>query len=327
MSTVTMKQLLESGIHFGHQTRRWNPKMGRYIFGERHGIYIIDLQKTLRQLRRAYITVRDNVAEGGTVLFVGTKKQARDPVREQSQRCGMFYVNNRWLGGTLTNWQTIQNSIAKLINLEEMEAEGKFDQFKKKEAISLRKKREKLDKNLAGIKNMSGPPSIMFVVDSHRETIAVREADRLGITCIAICDTNSDPDEVSIPIPGNDDAIRAINLFCTIIADAALEGRMQYEKQQEEEAAKVAAEAAKAVQSAKVARQQAKGGEAEQEATEAEPAEDAPEAPKAQAPKAQAPKAQAPKAQAPKAEATPAEAPASDSGDGSSETTVDAQKT
>ncbi len=274
MATVTMKQLLESGIHFGHQTRRWNPKMGRYIFGERHGIYIIDLQKTLRQLRRAYITVRDSVAGGGTVLFVGTKKQARDPVQEQAERCGMYYVNNRWLGGTLTNWQTIQNSIAKLVNLQEMEAEGKFEQFKKKEAISLRKKREKLEKNLAGIKDMAGPPAIMFVVDSHRETIAVREAERLGITCIAICDTNSDPDEVTIPIPGNDDAIRAINLFCTIIADATVEGRMQFEKQKEEEAAKVAADAAKAVQSAKVARQQAKAGELDEAVPEAKSAAD-----------------------------------------------------
>jgi len=269
MATITMKQLLESGIHFGHQTRRWNPKMGRYIFGERHGIYIIDLQKTLRQLRRAYIKVRDTVAEGGIVLFVGTKKQARSPVREQAERCGMYYVNNRWLGGTLTNWETIQNSIAKLVNLEEMEEAGTFDQFKKKEAINLRKKREKLDRNLAGIKEMGKPPAIMFVVDSHRETIAVKEAERLGITCIAICDTNSDPDEVTIPIPGNDDAIRAINLFCSIIADAALEGRMQYEKKQEVEAAKIAAEAAKAVQSAKIARQKAKGGELDDDAPDA----------------------------------------------------------
>ncbi len=269
MATITMKQLLESGIHFGHQTRRWNPKMGRYIFGERHGIYIIDLQKTLRQLRRAYIKVRDTVAEGGIVLFVGTKKQARSPVREQAERCGMYYVNNRWLGGTLTNWETIQHSIAKLVNLEEMEAAGTFDQFKKKEAINLRKKREKLDRNLAGIKEMGKPPAIMFVVDSHRETIAVKEAERLGITCIAICDTNSDPDEVTIPIPGNDDAIRAINLFCSIIADAALEGRMQYEKKQEVEAAKIAAEAAKAVQSAKIARQKAKGGELDDDALDA----------------------------------------------------------
>ena len=265
MSSITMKQLLESGIHFGHQTRRWNPKMGRYIFGERHGIYIIDLQKTIRQLRRAYVAVRDSAAAGGSVLFVGTKKQARDPVREQAERCGMFYVNNRWLGGTLTNWTTIQNSIGKLVNLEEMEAEGKFEQFKKKEATNLRKKRDKLDKNLCGIKTMNGPPAVMFVVDSHRETIAIKEAERLGITCIAICDTNSDPDAVSIPIPGNDDAIRAVNLFCEIIADAALEGRMQYEKKKETEAAEVAAEAAKAVQSAKIARQQAKGGELDQE--------------------------------------------------------------
>ncbi len=311
MATVTMKQLLESGIHFGHQTRRWNPKMGRYIFGERHGIYIIDLQKTLRQLRRAYIAVRDSTAEGGAVLFVGTKKQAREPVQEQAQRCGMFYVNNRWLGGTLTNWETIQNSISKLVNLEEMEAEGKFEQFKKKEAISLRKKREKLDKNLAGIKNMSKPPAVMFVVDSHRETIAVREAERLGITCIAICDTNSDPDEVTIPIPGNDDAIRAINLFCAIIADAALEGRMQYEKRQEEDAAKAAAEAAKAVKSAKVARQQAKGGEAEEEAPEAESSESPPEDAEVQAPEA---------------EVAPVEAAPAGSGEGSPEAAVDAEE-
>ena len=261
MATITMKQLLESGIHFGHQTRRWNPKMGRYIFGERHGIYIIDLQKTLRQLHKAYVAVRAAAAQGGTVLFVGTKKQARDPVREQAERCGMYFVNSRWLGGTLTNWRTIQNSISSLLRLEEMEESGKIDQFTKKEAISLRKKRDKLDKNLAGIKGMEGPPAIMFVVDSHRESIAVREADRIGIHCIAICDTNSDPDAVTIPIPGNDDAIRAITLFCSIIADAALEGRGEYEKEQEAAATEAAAEATQAVKSAKIVRQQAKAGD------------------------------------------------------------------
>ena len=236
MASVTMKQLLESGIHFGHQTRRWNPKMARYIFGERHGIYIIDLHKTLQQLRKAYIAVRDSAAKGGTVLFVGTKKQARDIVREHAERSGMFYVNNRWLGGTLTNWQTIQKSIKRLTTLEELESSGKIEQFSKKEAIRLGKQREKLDRNLCGIKNMDGPPTVLFIVDSHRETIAVREADRLNIQCIAICDTNSDPDEVSIPIPGNDDAIRAIQLFCSIIADASIEGRGLYEKKQEDEA-------------------------------------------------------------------------------------------
>lgn len=285
MATISMKQLLESGIHFGHQTRRWNPKMARYIYGERHGIYIIDLQKTLRQLRKAYIAVRDVAAAGGSVLFVGTKKQAREPVREQAERCGMYYVNNRWLGGTLTNWQTIQNSISKLIDFEEMETDGRLDQLKKKEATNLRRKRDKLDRNLRGIKTMNGPPAIMFVVDSHRETIAIREAARLNIPCVGICDTNSDPDEVSIPVPGNDDAIRSVSLFCTIIADAALEGRMQYEKEREEKAAKEAAETAKAVQSAKLARQQTKG--AEPEAAAPDTGEEA--APVAEAPPEAAP--------------------------------------
>jgi len=262
-TTITMKQLLESGIHFGHQTRRWNPKMGRYIFGERHGIYIIDLQKTIRQLQRAYRLVRQTTAQGGTVLFVGTKKQAQDPVREQAARCGQYYVNNRWLGGMLTNWTTIEGSIRKLTKFEEMEAEGKMSQFKKKEQTMMQKERERLEKNLLGIKDMGGLPSLVFIVDSQREEIAVREAKRMNIPCIAICDTNSDPDAVDVPIPGNDDAIRAINLFCSIIADAAIEGRQQHEKEQEERAAKAAEEAARAVKSAKLARQQAKSGEAE----------------------------------------------------------------
>lgn len=230
MAVVTMRQLLEAGIHFGHQTRRWHPKMARFIFGERNGIYIIDLQKTMRQLVRAYTLVRDTVAQGGIVLFVGTKRQAQETVKREATRCGMYYVNNRWLGGTMTNWQTIKSSIAKLTRLEELEQQGKINQYTKKEAAKLRKEREKLEKNLSGVKEMPHRPNILFVVDTKKEDIAVAEARRLGIPCIGIVDTNCDPDEVDVPIPGNDDALRAINLFCSVIADAVMEGRMKGEK-------------------------------------------------------------------------------------------------
>jgi small subunit ribosomal protein S2 len=231
MAVVTMRQLLEAGIHFGHQTRRWNPKMARFIFGQRNGIYIIDLQKTLRQIHKAYNCVRDVVAEGGNVLFVGTKKQAQESVVREAQRCGMYYVTNRWLGGTLTNWETIRQSIRALAQLEELDKTGKMDeQFKKKEAIQLRKKAAKIDKNLCGIKRMPGLPKVLFVIDAKKEAIAVREAERMGIPCIAVVDTNSDPDLVPIPVPGNDDAIRAVTLFCSIIAEAVMEGRMKAEK-------------------------------------------------------------------------------------------------
>ncbi len=270
MATITMKDLLESGIHFGHQTRRWNPKMGRYIFGERHGIYIIDLQKTMGQLRRAYIAVRDTVAAGGEVLFVGTKKQAQEPVKTQAERCGMFFINNRWLGGTLTNWETIQQSITTMARYQDMEESGKMEAYSKKEASMMRKRREKLEKNLGGIQKMDGPPALMFIVDSHREDIAIAEATRLNIPSVAICDTNSDPEKVTIPIPGNDDAIRAINLFCSIIADAVLEGRMRFDKaKQEEVAKKKAAAAEETVKSEKLAKQQAR--DAEPAAAAAEP--------------------------------------------------------
>jgi len=289
MATLSMKQLLESGIHFGHQTRRWNPKMARYIFGERHGIYIIDLQQTLRQMQKAYRAVRDTVAQGGDVLFVGTKKQAQDVVKQQAERCGMFYINNRWLGGTLTNWETIQKSIESMTKLQELESSGKIEAFSKKEAIMFRKRREKLEKNLAGIQKMGNPPALMFVVDSHRESIAVKEAGRLNIPCVAICDTNSDPDAVTIPVPGNDDAIRAINLFCDLIADAVLDGRMQYEKHQADQAAKAKQKAAEeTVQSEKLAKQKEKAGDepaadtqaaaVEADAAEAKPAEPEPTA-------------------------------------------------
>jgi small subunit ribosomal protein S2 len=231
MAIVTMRQLLEAGIHFGHQTRRWNPKMGRFIFGQRNGIYIIDLQKTLKQLTKAYICIRDIVAEGGNVLFVGTKKQAQESVAREAQRCGMFYVNSRWLGGTLTNWETIRQSIRNLQRLEEMSASGRMDeQYAKKEAIKMRKEAGKMDANLHGIKNMPGLPQALFVIDAKKEAIAVREAERLGIPCIGVVDTNCDPDVVPIPVPGNDDAIRAIQLYTSLMAEAVMEGRMRGEK-------------------------------------------------------------------------------------------------
>lgn len=231
MPIVTMKQLLEAGIHFGHQTRRWNPKMGRFIFGQRNGIYIIDLQKTMQQLTKAYICIRDVVGRGGNVLFVGTKKQAQETVATEASRCGMFYVNNRWLGGTLTNWETIRQSIRTLQRLEEMDASGKMDeQFTKKEAISFRKRIGKLNANLQGIKKMPGLPDAMFVIDAKKEAIAVREAERLNIPCVGIVDTNCDPDVVPIPVPGNDDAIRAVQLFCGVMAEAVMEGRMRADK-------------------------------------------------------------------------------------------------
>ncbi|MBI2422901.1 MAG: 30S ribosomal protein S2 [Candidatus Hydrogenedentes bacterium] len=230
MAVTTMRELLEAGIHFGHQTRRWHPKMKRYIYGQRNGIYIIDLQQTLRQLYRAYGLVRETVSNGGNVLFVGTKKQAQDPIQQEAERCGMFYVNHRWLGGTLTNFKTVRSSIAELTRLQDLEKTGKIEQFKKKEGIVMRKQRIKLEHNLAGIQAMPNTPQVMFVVDAKREHIAVREAERLGIPCIGIIDTNCDPDVVSIPIPGNDDAIRAVSLFCRVIADAVIEGRSISEK-------------------------------------------------------------------------------------------------
>jgi small subunit ribosomal protein S2 len=230
MPAVTMRQLLEAGIHFGHQTRRWNPKMGRYIFGQRNGIYIIDLQKTLRQARRAYDMARDAAAQGGRILFVGTKKQAQEPVAREAARCGMYYINSRWLGGTLTNFRTVQQSIRRLKDLEERESEGRLDLLSKREGSRLRKEMQRLQKNLDGIKDMGRLPTLMFVIDTKKEAIAVREAQRLDIPCIGVVDTNADPDAVSLPVPGNDDAIRAINLFCSLIADAALEGQAQGQK-------------------------------------------------------------------------------------------------
>ncbi len=225
MAVISMKQLLEAGVHFGHQTRRWNPKMAEYIYTERNGIYIIDLQKTVRKVEEAYMFVREAALSGGTVLFVGTKKQAQDSIREEAERCGMYYINNRWLGGTLTNYTTIKKRIARLEELQAMEENGTFDVLPKKEVSKLRLEMEKLDKNLGGIKDMPGLPSCIFVVDPRKEHIAVLEARRLGIPIVGIIDTNCDPEEIDYVIPGNDDAIRAVKLIAGKMADAVLEGR------------------------------------------------------------------------------------------------------
>ena len=223
MSVISMKQLLEAGVHFGHQTRRWNPKMAPYIYTERNGIYIIDLQKSVGMVDDAYKAVADIAADGGTILFVGTKKQAQDAIQTEAERCGMFYVNERWLGGMLTNFKTIQSRIARLKEIEAMEADGTFDVLPKKEVIKLRKEMAKLQKNLGGIKEMKKLPDAIFVVDPKKERICVQEAHALGITLIGIADTNCDPEELDYVIPGNDDAIRAVKLIVSKMADAVIE--------------------------------------------------------------------------------------------------------
>jgi small subunit ribosomal protein S2 len=233
MAVVSMKQLLEAGVHFGHQTRRWNPKMARFIFTERNGIYIIDLQKTVKKVEEAYAFLRDVAASGAPILFVGTKKQAQNSIREEATRCNMFYVNERWLGGTLTNFRTIQTRIARLKELEAMFADGTTAQYTKKEAIIMKRELDKLEKNLGGIKDMKKLPGAIFVIDSKKEEIAISEARKLNIPVIATVDTNCDPDLVDFPIPANDDAIRAVKLLAGKMADAILEGR---QGQQEEEA-------------------------------------------------------------------------------------------
>jgi small subunit ribosomal protein S2 len=220
-----MKQLLEAGVHFGHQTRRWNPKMAEYIFTERNGIYIIDLQKTVRKVEEAYAFIRDAVADGETVLFVGTKKQAQETIREEAERCGMFFVNQRWLGGMLTNFKTITSRIARLEEIEKMEEDGLFDVLPKKEVMELRKEQERLTRFLGGIRGMKTLPGAVFVVDPRKERIAVAEARKLGIPIVAVVDTNCDPDEVDYVIPGNDDAIRAVKLLTTTMADAVVEAK------------------------------------------------------------------------------------------------------
>ncbi|MBQ3400447.1 MAG: 30S ribosomal protein S2 [Lachnospiraceae bacterium] len=237
MSVVSMKQLLEAGVHFGHQTRRWNPKMAPYIYTERNGIHIIDLQKTVGMIDTAYNAVADVASEGGIILFVGTKKQAQDTIRIEAERCGMFYVNERWLGGMLTNFKTIRSRIQHLKDIERMENDGTFDVLPKKEVIALLKEKAKLEKNLGGIKEMPRLPDAIFIIDPKKEHICVQEAHALGIPLIGIADTNSDPEELDFIIPGNDDAIRAIKLITSKMADAVIEGK------QGEETAAAAAEA------------------------------------------------------------------------------------
>ncbi|MCK8058789.1 MULTISPECIES: 30S ribosomal protein S2 [unclassified Fusibacter] len=234
MAVVSMKQLLEAGVHFGHQTRRWNPKMAKYIFTERNGIYIIDLQKTTKQIDKAYKQIKDVAAEGGTVLFVGTKKQAQEAIEQEARRSGQYFVSQRWLGGMLTNYATIKKSIDLLFKLEKQELDGTFEKLPKKEVLELRKRKERLEKFLGGIKHMKKLPDVLFVVDPRKEKIAINEARVLGIPVISIVDTNCDPDEVDLVIPGNDDAIRAVKLITGAMANAVIEGR---QGAQDEEAA------------------------------------------------------------------------------------------
>ena len=240
MAVVSMKQLLEAGVHFGHQTRRWNPKMAPYIYTERNGIYIIDLQKTVKKLDEAYNYVKEVAAEGGDILFVGTKKQAQESIRDEATRCGMHYVNARWLGGMLTNFRTIRKRIDRLEQLRTMSEDGTFDLLPKKEVVKLQLEIEKLEKFLGGVKNMQGLPKALFIVDPHKERIAVAEARKLNIPIVAIVDTNCNPDEIDYVIPGNDDAIRAVKLIAGTMANAVLEGK---QGEQTEEVAEAPAEA------------------------------------------------------------------------------------
>jgi small subunit ribosomal protein S2 len=230
MAVITMKQLLEAGVHFGHQTKRWNPKMKPYIYGARNGIYIVDLQKTVKLFKIAYQFVVDSVANGEEALFVGTKRQAADAIQEEAERCAMHFVNNRWLGGTLTNFKTIRSSVERLRRIESMAAEGTLDTLSKKDVLKIQRIYTKLEKNLGGIKNMERLPGVIFIIDPRREKIAVAEANKLGIPVVAIVDTNCDPDQIDHVIPGNDDAIRAIHLFAGKIADACIEGREMHQK-------------------------------------------------------------------------------------------------
>ena len=240
MGVISMKQLLEAGVHFGHQTRRWNPKMAPYIYTERNGIYIIDLQKSVGKVDEAYDAISDIAAQGGTILFVGTKKQAQDAIKSEAERCGMYYVNERWLGGMLTNFRTIQSRIARLKAIETMAEDGTFDVLPKKEVIALKKEWDKLEKNIGGIKDMQRIPDAIFVVDPKKEHICIQEAQALGITLIGIADTNCDPDELDYVIPGNDDAIRAVKLIASKMADAVIEAKQGAEEVVAEETAEEA---------------------------------------------------------------------------------------
>ncbi|HEY4376970.1 MAG TPA: 30S ribosomal protein S2, partial [Acidimicrobiales bacterium] len=308
---VSMKQLLEAGVHFGHQTRRWNPKMKRFIFGDRNGIYIIDLQQTLKRIETAYTYVRDSVSEGGTILFVGTKKQAQDPIQSYAEKCGMPYVNERWLGGMLTNFETISKRVAKMAEYRRMRDSGEFEAMPKKEALLIGRELEKLERNLGGIAKMEKLPEAIFVLDTKKEHIAVTEANKLGLPIVAVVDTNCDPDVIQYVIPGNDDAMRSGTLMCRIIADAVDEGRLMAAKKGKGGAPapqrSADEEAAIAAQQAE-ARRQASAAAAEREARIAA-GKNAPAA-EAAAPAAEAPAAE-PEAAAPAAESE-AEAPAAE---------------
>ena len=269
MAVVTMRQMLEAGVHFGHQTRRWNPKMKRFIFGERNGIYIIDLDQTLTRAEAAYKFVRDMSAKGGSVLFIGTKKQAQDPVRSYAEKCGMPYINERWLGGMLTNFETISKRVEKMKEYERMKVSGEFEAMPKKEALLLSRELEKLQKNLGGIRHMTKRPDAVFILDTKKEHIGVTEANKLGIPVIAVVDTNVDPDVVQFPIPGNDDAIRANALMCHVIAEAVLEGRYIANKRNPQAAAapqRTAEDEAAFAAAQAEARRQAAAAQAERDA-------------------------------------------------------------
>ncbi len=284
MAVITMRQMLEAGVHFGHQTRRWNPKMKRFIFGERNGIYIIDLEQTLSRVEKAYGYVRDLVAGGGVILFVGTKKQAQDPVRSYAEKCGMPFVNERWLGGMLTNFDTISKRVGKMLEYERMQASGEFEAMPKKEALLLTREMEKLQRNLGGLRGLTRKPDAVFVLDTKKEHIAVTEANKLGIPVVAVVDTNVDPELVQYPIPGNDDAIRANSLLARVIADAVEEGRFIAAKRDRASgatpapAARTAEEEAAFAAQQTEARNQAARAQAEREARLAA-AKDAPAAP------------------------------------------------
>jgi len=267
MAVVTMRQLLDAGVHFGHQTRRWNPKMKRFIFGERGGIYILDLNQTLERIETAYAFTRDLVANGGSVLFVGTKKQAQDPIRSYAEKTGMPYINERWLGGMLTNFETISKRVAKMLEYERMRASGEFEAMPKKEALLLSRELEKLQKNLGGMRDMKSLPAAIFVLDTKKEHIGVTEANKLGIPVIAVVDTNVDPDVITFPIPGNDDAIRSTSLMCHVMAEAILEGRYIASKRNPAAAPKRTAEDEAAFAQAQAdARRQAAEAQAERDA-------------------------------------------------------------
>jgi len=246
MSVISMKQLLEAGVHFGHQTRRWNPKMAPYIYMQRNGIHIIDLQKTVGMIDSAYSEISDIVSNGGTILFVGTKKQAQDAIATEAERCGMYYVNERWLGGMLTNFRTIRSRIERLEEIEKMEEDGIFERLPKKEVLKLKKEQEKLQKNLGGIKEMKRIPDAIFIIDPKKERICIQEAKALGIEIIGICDTNCDPDELDYVIPGNDDAIRAVKLIVSKMADAVVEANQGSAGEESEELEAIEAESAQA---------------------------------------------------------------------------------